>query len=698
MQSPRKSVKSFHAISTPNGFQPEEPKPAASVPVRAFHWLVGALLAFAVISPIGYHVQSIYRNNLAIKWGPWFNVNPKNTARNAPGKEMIPVAYFFFFVALPVFTAAVIYSVTKSRFQGSVSYWLHVKPQYLGRLVSYGELIFLAIIVAGNVIVFYQAIVLQLSFKGRPQLTAIANSLAFSGLYNMVFLALPATRHCFWMEWLHIPWARGVKYHRWLGVVTVVTFFCHFLFYFVQFAKNHQLADELLPCFSCNIATDGKDAWVNVFGQLALLCMVIMGLTSIPYVRRHYYATFKLVHFLFVPAIFFAVMHFDQIIVWVFVSMVLYLVNRMYSDSSIAHPVTIHTAVALPGRVTQLTFKTSTTYLPGDIVYVKVPAVSAIQWHPFSVASTPLHTPGLLTVYIKELGHWTGQLHDYVKQCNAADIVPIVYLDAGYTPPAPISPKYSTVLFIGGGIGVTPLMGQIMHLLHARPNQDVYFIWHVKAVEMASQFQSWLRELEEVAQVNHGRLHLNIYVTQQDIAEISVDTEEPSHTFTTPNMTSEPRPYAHLSTTRKLIVLILAFAFSGVLFVVVRYGQKFTRINAKYWPLQRFMEVVAVVVGCYLAYAAARVGKSFPASLSSDVELRQPSRELSREEFIVQYGLKFERAEWSKLFQNIEAERSGAAPGSIGVYVSGPKALGAAIDAETSGRPYYEVHHEEFEM
>ncbi|KAF0695330.1 hypothetical protein As57867_013790, partial [Aphanomyces stellatus] len=374
--SPRKSIKSFQAVSTPVGFKPDAPVdvPKPQPLFQALHWLVGLLVLFATISPVGYHIQAIYRNYLTPKWNAWFNVNPKNTSRYAPGKEMLPVTYFYFFVVLPLFAAAVVFTFTKTRFRGvTVAHWLHLKPRALGRLVSVGELLFLALLLVGNVVVAYQSYTFQVSLK-KPKLACFAICLAFSGLYNMVFLALPATRHCFWMEWLNLPWARGVKYHRWLGVATIACFVLHFVVFFIHFADIDSL-HELLPCFDCDISKkEGMDTWINVFGELSLLCMLIMGATSIPYVRRHYYATFKATHFLFVPAAALAVMHYEQIIVWIFVSMVLYIVNRMYSSSTVATPVALATADALPGSVTQLTFRCATTYLPGDIVYVQVPA------------------------------------------------------------------------------------------------------------------------------------------------------------------------------------------------------------------------------------------------------------------------------------------------------------------------------------
>ncbi|KAG9409768.1 ferric/cupric-chelate reductase [Aphanomyces cochlioides] len=158
----------------------------------------------------------------------------------------------------------------------------------------------------------------------------------------------------------------------------------------------------------------------------------------------------------------------------------------MYSSASITAPVCVKRATALPAQVVQLTLHCTTGYTPGDVVWIKVPAPSNTQWHPFSfsVASTLVHTPGLHTVYIKYLGKWSNNLYHYIRQCEKDNVDPIVDMNGGYTPAPAIPSKHSDVVFVGGGIGVTLLMGQLVHILHTHPNQTVWLIWHVRGSNM----------------------------------------------------------------------------------------------------------------------------------------------------------------------------------------------------------------------
>ncbi|KAF0717174.1 Aste57867_2454 [Aphanomyces stellatus] len=218
---------------------------------------------------------------------------------------------------------------------------------------------------------------------------------------------------------------------------------------------------------------------------------------------------------------------------------------------------------------------------------------------------------------------------------------------------------------------------------------------------MVSQFQPWLHELVSLAESNHGRLHLNLHVTQNDVSEICIEHTEPKHVFQLTPSTATPRPYAHLSTLRKLLVLICAFLGSGALLVYVRYGQKLIKMNASYWPLQRFVEFLVVIVGSCLAYGVASFGRH--QLLSNVTELRVDNGDnvplLSRERFLDHFDIKFERAKWDDVFQSIvTASGGGTVPRSIGVYVSGPKALYKAIDGVTVHNDRFDVHVEEFEM
>ncbi|KAH9119966.1 hypothetical protein AeMF1_007638, partial [Aphanomyces euteiches] len=510
VQTPRVDENAPRSLASTN--QTDSPKTAVGWILG--HWLVGLCILVAAWSPFMYFTP-FYRASILPTLNTWCGINPK--IKGSGHSEMVVPLFFLLFMTLPIVVGALVFSIVRTKYRlvsTPLSHLLHRKPKFLFRCVmSYGELLFLAILLVGNSLIFYyiwkRAYDPKKTIGAGPIFDLAARLLGFNGGFNMAFLALPATRHCFWMEWLNIPYAHGVKYHRWLGVATIVMVGGHTLLYIIAYAIENEL-HELLP-----IHDGGVHPWQNMYGILSMLAMTIMGVTSLPIIRRKFYNVFYYTHFLFIPAALFATLHWGSMIFWFYASIVLYLVNRMYSSASITAPVSIARAVAMPAQVVELTLHCATGYTPGDVVWIKVPALSNTQWHPFSVASTPVHTPGLLTVYIKCLGKWSNNLYHYIRQCEKDNVDPIVYMDGGYTPAPAIPAKHSDVVFVGGGIGVTPLMGQLVHILHTHPNQTVWLIWHVRGSDMLLQFRGWLREVEELAASTGGRVNLRLHVTQE---------------------------------------------------------------------------------------------------------------------------------------------------------------------------------------
>ena len=50
-----------------------------------------------------------------------------------------------------------------------------------------------------------------------------------------------------------------------------------------------------------------------------------------------------------------------------------------------------------------------------SFIFLNVPGISALQWHPFSVSSSPYDGDDRLKVLIKPYGEWTHQLQDVVS-------------------------------------------------------------------------------------------------------------------------------------------------------------------------------------------------------------------------------------------------------------------------------------------
>lgn len=54
-------------------------------------------------------------------------------------------------------------------------------------------------------------------------------------------------------------------------------------------------------------------------------------------------------------------------------------------------------------------------------VFLRVREISKLQWHPFSVSSSPLDGKNHLSVLIKAVGDWTGKLRQNVSNLSSQE-------------------------------------------------------------------------------------------------------------------------------------------------------------------------------------------------------------------------------------------------------------------------------------
>lgn len=94
----------------------------------------------------------------------------------------------------------------------------------------------------------------------------------------------------------------------------------------------------------------------------------------------------------------------------------------------------------------------SFTYEPGQYAEIKVPAISSIQWHPFTIASAPHEQE--MVFYIKKGGDWTANLHAMFASTDPTQVG--IQVRGPYGSPAQHVGQYESVVLIGGGVGSTP--------------------------------------------------------------------------------------------------------------------------------------------------------------------------------------------------------------------------------------------------
>lgn len=103
-------------------------------------------------------------------------------------------------------------------------------------------------------------------------------------------------------------------------------------------------------------------------------------------------------------------------------------------------------------------------YQPGQYAELKVPAISKLQWHPFTIASSPHEQE--MVFYVKAAGDWTTELFELFAQrlgdVTADDIE--VHISGPFGAPAQHIDQFDRLVLIGGGVGATPFCSVVKSL------------------------------------------------------------------------------------------------------------------------------------------------------------------------------------------------------------------------------------------
>lgn len=102
--------------------------------------------------------------------------------------------------------------------------------------------------------------------------------------------------------------------------------------------------------------------------------------------------------------------------------------------------------------------RNTTTSIPGSYYRIKVPEISMIEWHPFSLGSSCASNN--ITFFVASVGDWSKKLYELVQEKDGAkkrsDLK--VLVQGPFLAPAYTAPQRSDqmVMCVASGIGITP--------------------------------------------------------------------------------------------------------------------------------------------------------------------------------------------------------------------------------------------------
>ncbi|KAJ8626338.1 hypothetical protein MRB53_019645 [Persea americana] len=208
----------------------------------------------------------------------------------------------------------------------------------------------------------------------------------------------------------------------------------------------------------------------NVPGELALLSGLVMWITSLPSIRRKVFEIFYYTHHLYSLFLFFFLLHvhisfFSLILPGVY----LFLIDRYLRFLQSRRKVPLVSARILPCETIELNLSKSPglSYGPLSIVFINVPSISSLQWHPFTVSSNSNMDQDHLSVIIKAEGSWSQKLYQMMSSPSCVERLH-VSVEGPYGPTSAHFLSHEMLVMVSGGSGITPFISIIREVIYRR--------------------------------------------------------------------------------------------------------------------------------------------------------------------------------------------------------------------------------------
>ncbi|XP_045804561.1 ferric reduction oxidase 7, chloroplastic-like isoform X3 [Trifolium pratense] len=360
----------------------------------------------------------------------------------------------------------------------------------------------------------------QLSFRAKSlhMLDFMGLRLGMMGKMCLAFLFIPISRGSVLLRFIDIPFEHATKYHVWLGHLTIVLFTLHGLFFAIEWLMEGRLIQELLEWKDIGVA--------NLAGVISLVAGLSMWVTSLPGVRKWNFELFFYTHQLYVVFIVFMALHIGDFSFSMAAGPIyLFILDRFLRFCQSRRTVNVVSSRCLPcGTVEVVLSKPQNLrYNALSFIFLQVRELSWLQWHPFSVSSSPLDGKNHIAVLIKVLGKWTGKLRETITDVDASEDLSVkpntvvtASVEGPYGHEVPYHLMYENLILVAGGIGLSPFLAILSDILHrvrdgkpCRP-RNVLIVWAVKKSDELPLLSTV--DMETICPRFSDKVNINIHI------------------------------------------------------------------------------------------------------------------------------------------------------------------------------------------
>ncbi|OIW17368.1 hypothetical protein TanjilG_22480 [Lupinus angustifolius] len=325
------------------------------------------------------------------------------------------------------------------------------------------------------------------------KLESVAQRLGVIGNICLAFLFFPVIRSSSVLPLFGLTSENSIKYHIWLGHIVMILFTSHGLCYIIYWALTNQISEML----------KWDKEWVsNVAGELALAFGLFMWIATIPRIRRKMFELFFYTHILYILFIIFFIFHVGISNTCIMLpGFYLFLVDRYLRFLQSRHQVHLISARILSCETVELNFSKGheLTYNPTSTMFLNIPSISKLQWHPFTVTSNSNLEQEKLSVVIKSEGTWTQKLYKLLSSPSTIDRLG-VSIEGPYGPASTNYLRYDILVLISGGSAMVVSAAFLLNKKHnAKEEKNIHDLGgSTSIVSPSSMSYNTDRELESL--------------------------------------------------------------------------------------------------------------------------------------------------------------------------------------------------------
>jgi predicted ferric reductase len=311
---------------------------------------------------------------------------------------------------------------------------LGVTLSKMGIYCTWGEFLLLMPFFASIVLcMMYTVVTPSVSVTGKVARFGLLSTLVFAQRNSLVTLLLG------------MPCDRGIFYHKLSGRVAGIASVLHTAAFFLD--PKFQNAHGNGFCYG---AFSGQ---INISGSIMMILVIAISISAMSQIRRRMYEVFYYLHVIFSTGLVVGAFFHSGTVVPIVAAATwgvdLFIRSIVMARTRYPRKATLK---LVSDTVIELTFPKTTAfaYNPGQYVHIAIPEISWLQWHPFSISSSPKQR--VVTLHIRIAGNWTKQLLElYKKQTEVSILLEGPYGNLSID--LMTDRKYKNVMLISGGIG-----------------------------------------------------------------------------------------------------------------------------------------------------------------------------------------------------------------------------------------------------